>query len=272
MVVPARLPAAPYDRALITTRMCTLIVLYRPGHAWPLLMAANRDEMLNRPWRPPGRHWPDRSNVTAGLDELGGGSWFGVNDDGVAAAIMNRAGTLGPATGKRSRGELVLEALDHAEAKIAAEALSHLNPLAYRAFNLVVADATGAYWLRHTEAPGRRIEVTALAPGISMLTAFDLNDVSSARIRRYLPLVEQAPVPDPERGDWSAWQAILARRESETDSAREGAMNVVTDVGFGTVSSVLLALPAPERFEVKPRLRFAPGRPDQVAFEDVPLG
>lgn len=236
-------------------------------------MAANRDEMLERPWRPPGRHWPDRSNVVAGLDEVGGGSWFGVNDDGVAAAIMNRAGTLGPAIGKRSRGELVLEALDHAEAKTAAEALSHLSPAAYRAFNLVIADAGGAYWLRHTEAPRPgRVEVIPLLPGVSMLTAFDLNDASSARIRRYLPLVEQAPVPDPERADWSAWQAILASRESDGESAREGAMNVVTDFGFGTVSSVLLALPARERFEVKPRLRFAAGRPDLAAFEDVPLG
>jgi hypothetical protein len=235
-------------------------------------MAANRDEMLDRPWRAPGRHWPDRHNVVAGLDELGGGSWFGVNDDGVAAGIMNRAGTLGPATGKRSRGELVLEALDHAEAKTAAEALSHLNPAAYRAFNLVIADASGGFWLRHTEAPRPgRVEVVPLPAGISMLTAFDLNDRSSSRIGRYLPLVEQAAVPDPERGDWSAWQAILASRESDGESAREGAMTVVTDFGFGTVSSVLLALPARERFEVKPRLRFAAGRPDQTAFEDIAL-
>ena len=87
-----------------------------------------------------------------------------------------------------------------------------------------------------------------------------------------MSLFEHAAVPDPECGDWSAWQAILASRESEADSAREGAMNVVTDVGFGTVSSVLLALPAPERWAIKPRLRFAAGRPDQAAFEDVALG
>ncbi len=236
-------------------------------------MAANRDEMLDRPWRPPGRHWPDRAHVVAGLDELGGGSWFGVNDDGVAAAIMNRVHTLGPAVGKRSRGELVLEALDHADAATAAEALSHLNPGAYRAFNLVVADSGGAYWLRHTETanPGH-IEVVKLPAGVSMLTAHDLNDESSARIRRYLPLARAAAVPDPERGEWSAWERLLASREADASGAREGAMNVVTDFGFGTVSSLLLALPARERFGVKPRLRFAAGRPDVVAFEDVALG
>lgn len=252
--------------------MCTLIVLYRPDHAWPVLIGANRDEMLDRPARPPGRHWSDRANVVAGLDELGGGSWFGVNDDGVAASVMNRANTLGPAAGKRSRGELVLEALDHADARSAAEALAHLDPDAYRAFNLIVADNKHVYWLRHTETdnPGR-VEVFPLQPGISMLTAHDLNDLSSPRIRRYLPLVRAAAVPDLEHDDWRAWEALLASRESEPGDGFGGAMNVVTDIGFGTVSSVLLALPAASRFGVTPRLRFADGRPDVAPFQDVSL-
>ncbi len=248
--------------------MCTLIVLHRPGHAWPMLLAANRDEMLNRPWRPPGRHWLDRSNAVAGLDELGGGSWFGLNDDGVAAGIMNRRNALGPSVGKRSRGELVLEALDHAEAKTAAEALAHIDPDAYRAFNLVVADADGAYWLRHTEETDR-VEMLPVLPGLSMFTAYDCNDTASPRVRRYLPLLRAAHAPDPDRADWSEWERLLASRES--DAAAEGALNVVTDRGFGTVSSALLALPSRERYREKPRLRFAAGRPDQVPFENVVL-
>src|SRR5579862_3413527 len=96
--------------------MCTIVMLRQPEHDWPLILGANRDEMANRPSRSPGRHWPDRPEVVAGLDELAGGSWLGVNDHGVLAAILNRAGALGPQAGKRSRGELVLEALDHADA------------------------------------------------------------------------------------------------------------------------------------------------------------
>jgi uncharacterized protein with NRDE domain len=237
-----------------------------------VLIAANRDEMLDRPWRPPARHWPDRPNVVAGLDELGGGSWFGINDDGVAVGIMNRAGTLGPAADKRSRGELVLEALDHADAETATEALSHIDPAAYRAFNLVIADSSRAFWLRHTEAREHgRIEVTPLQPGVSMFTAYDLNDETSARIRRYLPRVRAAAVPDPERDEWLAWEKILASRDADANAEREGAMNVVTDFGFGTVSSVLLALPARGRYGVRPQLRFAAGRPDQAEFRDVEL-
>jgi uncharacterized protein with NRDE domain len=130
--------------------MCTVVLLRRPGHDWPLIIAANRDEMADRPSAAPSRHWPDRDNVTAGLDKLAGGTWIGVNDDGVVAAALNRVGGLGPHPEFRSRGELPLEALDHAEAKVAAEALSNLEPGAYRPFNLIVADAFDAFWLRGT--------------------------------------------------------------------------------------------------------------------------
>ena len=78
----------------------------------------------------PARHWPDRPHVRGGLDVAGGGTWLGLNDDGVVAAVLNRRGTLGPEPGKRSRGELVLEALDHAEATRAADALRALDPAA----------------------------------------------------------------------------------------------------------------------------------------------
>src|SRR5437764_11706760 len=104
--------------------MCTLVILRRPDHHWPVLIGANRDEMIDRPALPPGRHWPDRPEVVAGLDQLAGGAWLGLNDLGVAAAVLNRQGSLGPAPGPRSPGQLVLEALDHADAADAAAALS----------------------------------------------------------------------------------------------------------------------------------------------------
>src|SRR5437870_13667876 len=129
--------------------MCTLVILRRPEQAWPIIIGANRDEMIDRPALPPDRHWPDRPEVVAGLDLLAGGSWLGLNDWGVAAAVLNRTGSLGPAAGLRSRGELVLEALDHADAAAAAAALAQLDPAAYRTFNLIVADNRDGFWLRH---------------------------------------------------------------------------------------------------------------------------
>ena len=75
--------------------MCTLALLRRPAHAWPLLLAANRDELRTRPARPPGRHWPDRAHVRGGLDLEAGGTWLGVNDDGVVAAVQELTGGFG---------------------------------------------------------------------------------------------------------------------------------------------------------------------------------
>jgi uncharacterized protein with NRDE domain len=251
--------------------MCTVVLLHRPDHDWPLILGANRDEMLDRPWRPPARHWPDRPNVVAGLDELAGGSWLGINDAGVVAAVMNRVGSLGPATDRRSRGELVLEALDHDAARDAAEALAELEPAAYRSFNLVIADRYEAFWLRNLgsdDASG--IDVMKLSEGLHMLTAHDLNDTRSPRIRNYLPRFEQARVPDPEANDWAVWERLLADRGGGNGDV-EGAMNIVTDKGFGTVSSALIALPSEAQPERQPIWRFAAGAPDRVPFELVTL-
>jgi len=96
---------------------------------------------MDRPWRVPGRHWPDRDNVVAGIDELAGGSWLGINDEGVVAGILNRKNSLGPDDNLRSRGELVLEALDHTDAVYAVEAIADLNPASYRSFNLCLVAA-----------------------------------------------------------------------------------------------------------------------------------
>ncbi|MBM3483982.1 MAG: NRDE family protein [Alphaproteobacteria bacterium] len=247
--------------------MCTLVTLRRPGHDWPVLIAANRDERQDRPWRRPARHWPDRPEVIAGMDELAGGSWLGVNDHGVVAAILNRVGSLGPEPGKRSRGELVLEALDHADAADAAEALSALDGRAYRTFNMVIVDSRDAFWLRHTGQPA--IECAPLPSGLSMLTAHDLDSPESARVRFHRPRFEAAAAPDPAAGRWSSWETLLASRESEPDSAPFGAMRVETDTGFGSVNASLIALPAPRPGAVRPLWRFAAGAPGRTPFEDV---
>lgn len=242
--------------------MCTVVILRRPGHDWPLILAANRDEMADRPWRPPGRHWDDRMEVVAGQDELAGGTWLGLNDWGVISAVLNRPGSLGADPALRSRGELPLDALDHAEADVAADAMAGIEPASYRTFNLIIADANAAFWL----APdGGAIRSAPIPEGLSMITAHDLNDDASPRIRHNKPLFEAAAPPDPETGDWTAWQALISGGEGES------AMTIHKDNGFGTVSSSLLALPDPLRHDVKPRWLFAPGPPDRAPYGAVAL-
>ena len=245
-----------------------MVILRRPGAPWPLILAANRDERADRPWLPPARHWPDRPEVTAGMDELAGGSWLGLNDHGVVAGILNRVGTLGPQDGKRSRGELVLEALDHADAMEAADFLAELDGHAYRPFNMVIADNRDAFWLRH--AGDEAMELRPIPLGLSLLTAVDLNDDASARVRRYRPLFQNVAIPDPDSGDWRAWKELMASREHEPDAGPRGAMAIVTDGPFGTVSGSLIALPSVD-VKKKPIWRFCKGLPGTAPFTDVLL-
>ena len=248
--------------------MCTLVILRRPGNDWPVLIAANRDEMIGRPSQPPARHWPDRPDVVAGLDELAGGSWLGLNDSGVVAGVLNRTGSLGPAPGQRSRGELVLEALDHADAKSAAQALAAIEPRAYRTFNLVVADNRDAFWLRHADPSGTlAVTVTPIGTGLAMIAAGDLDD-DTPRLQHYHPLFAAAPPPDPERGDWAAWEALLLDPGTPADGGERG-MRFATARGFATVSSALIALPAIERPDLRPSFRFAAHHPVPTPWREV---
>ena len=247
--------------------MCTLVILRRPDHAWPVVIGANRDEMIDRPALPPGRHWPDRAEVTAGLDLLAGGSWLGINDWGVAAAVLNRHGSLGPAAGQRSRGELVLEALDHADAVAAADALAHLDPAAFRTFNLIVADNRDAFWLRHA-GPGR-IAAQPLVDGISLIAAGDLNETHTPRLALAGPRFRAAPAPDPERGEWTHWQDLLGDDTAPSGAPAEAALRFRTARGFATVSSALIALPAAPSPERRAVLRFAGWLPEPSPWRDV---
>ncbi len=246
--------------------MCTVVILRRPGHEWPLLLAANRDEMRGRSWSPPGRHWPDRPATRAGLDHEAGGSWLGVNDHGVAVAILNRRGSLGAAEGKRSRGELVLRALDAKSARAAMDDICRVDAGAYRSFNMAVADAEDGFWLKGLGEG----DVTAqpLPDGIGMLTAWDLNDTSaSERTAFYLPQFQAAPPPDPATADWNGWRELLeSPRTAPGVRDANGAMTVDTEWGFGTVSRSLVALP---RWG-KPVWLFASLYPEATGYEPVP--
>lgn len=253
--------------------MCTVVIFRRPGHAWPLIFASNRDEMRDRQWRPPARHWRDRPYVTGGLDLLAGGTWLGLNDDGVLAAVLNRPGTLGPLPGLRSRGELVLEALDHSDAVAAVDALSGLNAKAYRAFNMVIADNRDAFWIKSFgEADTARVAIAEVPEGLSMITGRDRNDIESARIRFHLPRFAGARVPEPDGDDWTDWESLLSSRDAEPDAGPHGAMSIVTDTGFGTMSSSLIALPSVERSaDAKPIWRFSAAPPDSSNFYRITL-
>lgn len=148
--------------------MCTLIAFHRCREDWPLLVAANRDERLDRPAAAP-RASGRGVRVWAGIDREAGGTWLGLNSCGLVVGLTNAArAPRDPA--RRSRGRLVLDLLGARQVDEAAEQLAAIEPGRYNPFQLFLADATRAYLATLDGAPGRRVEPLALAPGVLVLT------------------------------------------------------------------------------------------------------
>jgi hypothetical protein len=233
--------------------VCTVIVLVHPEQ---VLIAANRDERVGRAWDSPAAWWPDHPGVVGGRDRTAGGTWMAINRHGVVATVLNRPGTLGPAAGKRSRGDLPLMAARHNTAASAAEALTGLDASLWRGFNMVLADRSGAWFVKGT---GReRPLAEPLPPGVSMVTAYDPNDLDSPRTAHHLPRFRAA------EPNGTAWRALLADRGG--DAAEQ--LNVTPRGGFGTVSASFVRLPA----KGDPVWLFAAGPPHEAAFQPVAIG
>jgi hypothetical protein len=165
----------------------------------------------------------------------------------------------------RSRGELVLEALDHADAVAAARALGDLDPAAYRSFNLIVADNRDAFWLRHAGEGG--IAAHPIKDGLSLIAAGDLDDFATPRLAFATIPFSAAPAPDAD-GLWGAWEALLSDDQPPAGMP-DAALRFRTPRGFATVSSALIALPAHPTPERRPVFRFATWLPQPSPWADV---
>ncbi len=248
--------------------MCTYILRYDPDSDWPFLLAGNRDELRSRPWLPPARHWTDRADVVAGQDTLAGGTWLGLSDTGVVAAILNKKKALGPAPNKRSRGEIVLDALDYPDAVDAAKALTEMNGEAYRPFNLILADNRDAFWISHEG--DARVYVRAIEPGVHIISHNDLDTGLRAEthLERARAGVPAGALDEPQ--SWRDWVDLLSERAAPDSEYWEAALNVdAPDWGFGTVSSSLLALPNMQDENASPVFLFADGPGDKAAYQPV---
>jgi uncharacterized protein with NRDE domain len=85
--------------------MCLISLAHRASDRFPFILAANRDEDLQRPTHD-AHWWNDAQDVVGGRDALHGGSWLAVSGSFRFAAVTNLRGAE-PRT--RSRGALVGE-------------------------------------------------------------------------------------------------------------------------------------------------------------------
>ena len=145
--------------------MCTLVFAWQVFPDAPVVAAANRDELLERPSTPP-ELIGGSPRVLAPQDETAGGTWIGYNEHDVFVAITNRW-TNEDVPSERSRGLLVRDALKQSSAEEAARRVEiELDDRAYDGFNLVLADPTAALYV---EWDGSRRFVRNFDPGIHVV-------------------------------------------------------------------------------------------------------
>ncbi|HUP46711.1 MAG TPA: NRDE family protein [Thermoanaerobaculia bacterium] len=86
--------------------MCLIVVAHRVSEQFPLVVAANRDELYDRPSLP-AHLWEDEK-VLGGRDALHGGSWLAITPARRWAAVTNLRGSV-RTDQPRSRGALVTD-------------------------------------------------------------------------------------------------------------------------------------------------------------------
>lgn len=209
--------------------MCTLVVARHVWKGAPLVVAANRDEMLARPAAPP-LVWAEASTpFVAPRDLRAGGTWLGVRRGGPVAAITNRR-WVERREGRASRGTLVVEALGHATAAAAACALGALDGDAFDGFHLVVADLDSAWLL---VGDGATVRTIALEPGVHVVTEAGF-DGATARERTVRARLETIAEPTA-----AALRPLLAIHAADPF---DGTCNHADVAGYGTRSSSLVVL------------------------------
>ena len=158
--------------------MCTLAIYFQMTDDYPVVIAANRDEYLDRPAAKPTTLC-ERPHVVGGKDLRAGGTWLGVNEHGLVAGLLNRHIEAPPNRDARSRGLLCLDALRRRTAREAAEFAAGERAQDYNPFNLLIASRDATYVAYNRI---ERIEVVQLQPGFHLLTNLDVNDFECPRI------------------------------------------------------------------------------------------
>ena len=233
--------------------MCTLVALHRCTRDASLWVAANRDEYLDRPAEGPALREGSTGLVVAPLDRRAGGTWWGLNAHGVFAAITNRpTAALDPS--RRSRGQLVLDALGAASARDAIASVAPLDRDLYNPFNLFVADARDAFAVVYE----RSADVRALAPGAHVIGNADPDARDVPKVRAALERAEAIA-----RGNASEIEDGLAALCRGHDAGASRGSTCVHFGGYGTRSSTLLRLGSGEDL-----LRHADGPPCTSPYRD----
>jgi uncharacterized protein with NRDE domain len=233
--------------------MCLLALYYRVARDAPVVVGANREELYARGGEPPAI-LEGSVRALAGLDPLARGTWLGVNEHGVLAAVTNRPKEVVPPR-PPSRGLLTRSLLGCTSASEAVTlACRELGTNRYAGCNLLLVDRTAAYAI----LAGDWLRVRPLPPGLHVMTASDVNDASDRRLGHALWWLEQ-------RRCESAEECLNALKELCSQAGPVDPPICLHGTDSGTVSSTLVALHAS-----LPQSRYlhAQGPPDKTPYQD----
>ena len=211
--------------------MCLLAVLFQATDDCPLALVANREESYARQGTLP-QLWPGEPRFLAGCDPVGGGTWLGVNQHGVLAAVTNRRTAQGVCAA-RSRGLLCRDLLEATSARQANEcAIEELASGHYAGCNLLAIDGRDGFVVHADDV----VKSVSLASGFHVLTAGDVNDRSDPRVAFALEWLRTRQVRTMD--EWLEQSPRLCRRHG---SGKEAGM-CLHGSDRGTVSSSVIAL------------------------------
>lgn len=188
----------------------------------------NRDESVRRGRaRPPEPLEVEGVRALAPIDADAGGTWLGVNEHGLAVALLNAWDLRVDPREPRSRGLLVRDLLAAADVRGAAARLAREDLARYRGFTLLFLAPGGAAGVRHWD--GRALsELPPERPLAS--SSLDGGRARNERRALFARLAGAAPEPsrealerfhashEPERGPWSP---CMHRVEASTVSASQ---------------------------------------------------
>jgi uncharacterized protein with NRDE domain len=244
--------------------MCTLAIYFKTTRDYPVVIAANRDEFLERPAVNPATLL-EQPHVIGGKDLRAGGTWLGISDYGMVAGLLNRRAENGGNPKARSRGLLCLDALRRRTAAEAAEFAAHERGSDYNPFNLLMVSRTEAFVAYNR---GASIEVVALKPGLHLLSNLDVDDFEcpkiSASYGKFAELGQRMDFQNDPLAQRAALGSLLADHNTQLDprSGRPNALCLHLD-NYGTRSSSLIfmrgATPEIDHY-------FAPGPPCVTAY------
>lgn len=252
--------------------MCFLNLIVNPLQDYPLIVAANRDEYLDRQGSEPFEIQP---GILAGRDERSGGTWLGINRGGLVVAVTNRHDPAAPERpAARSRGLLCLDMLKFQTSNNAQQAMEHhLSRHNYNGFNLVLADRKHAFAVSHWRC---KTTCLPLGAGIHVIANTTPNDLDDPRVARGLALLRQAGIAGKDASgalaDFGNFHGTMAQLQAELEkvcrdhgTGRDDSI-CLHAAGRGTLSSAVISL---HRDQPGRNILFwAQGQPCQNPYRD----